>query len=333
MSKWQKTLMAVLGALVLLMGFSSAFMLHKISGLSDALASAKNVIDAKEAGIQELNNKLKIADSDLVTKDVLNKKYEDELSKLESDFKKIVSKYNLELESRDKVIAQLKGKINGGNTTVVIKDPTEPGTTDGEKPGQVISYSWQDVSKRFKLTDPDIFTKDNETFEYKQQVSVTGYVYTDKTGEVKIRKLTLQEVVPDATGKYVPVDGSNIEVIDNKFEYIKLEQNKKELWDIWHPRLLVSFDTQLYPGIGVELLNLGHFIDYANIGLNTKVAINTTNGLDGIKSSTVGVGLAYQLVPPFLDTNLGLGIGLATPMDNFLGRYIVTVDAIFYLTN
>jgi hypothetical protein len=333
MSKWQKTLIAVLSVLVLLMGLSSALMLHKISGLSDALKSAQNIIDAKEAGIQELNNKLKIADSDLLTKEALNKKYADELAGLESDFKNIVKKYNLELESRDKVIAQLKGKVNGGTTTVVIKEPADSGAT-GDKPStQVISYSWQDPAKRFKLTDPDIFTKDNESFEYKQKVAVTGYVYTDPTGELKIRKLTLQEVITDSTGKQVPVDGSNIEVIDNKFEYIKLQPNEKSMWDIWHPRLLVSFDSQLYPGIGVELINLGRYIDYANIGLNTKIAINPTNGLSGLKSSTVGVGLAYQLAPPLLDTNLGLGVGLATPMDNFLGRYIVTVDAIFYLTN
>lgn len=332
MSKWQKILMAVLGALVLLMGLSSAFMLHKINGLTDALTSAQNIIDAKEAGIQELNNKLKIADSDLLTKEALNKKYEDELASLESDFKSIVKKYNLELESRDKVIAQLRGKVSGGNTTVVIKEPTEL-TPDGDKPVQVISYSWRDKAQRFKLTDPDIFTKDNESFEYKQQVAITGYVYTDKTGELKIRKLTLQEVVTDSTGKKVPVDGSSIEVVDNKFEYIKLQPDQKSMWDIWHPRLLVSFDSQLYPGIGAELVNLGRYIDYANIGLNTKIAINTLNGLGGLKSSTIGVGLAYQLVPPLLDTNLGLGIGLATPMDNFLGKYIITVDAIFYLTN
>jgi hypothetical protein len=333
MSKWQKVLIAVLGALVLLMGPSSVFMLYKIRDLSDALKSAQNIIDAKEAGIQELNNKLKIADSDLLTKDALNKKYADELASLESDFKNIVKKYNLELESRDKVIAQLKGKVNGGTTTVAIKESADSGAT-GDKPStQVISYSWQDPAKRFKLTDPDIFTKDNESFEYKQKVAVTGYVYTDLTGELKIRKLTLQEVITDSTGKQVPVDGSNIEVIDNKFEYIKLQPNEKSMWDIWHPRLLVSFNSQLYPGIGVELINLGRYIDYANISLNTKIAINPTNGLSGLKSSTVGVGLAYQLAPPLLDTNLGLGAGIATPMDNFLGRYIVTVDAIFYLTN
>lgn len=332
MNNVQKILVAVLVVLVIAMGISSIYLLHKLGGLTAQLDTANNVIGAKEAGIQELNNKLGIAKSDLVSSADLNKKYADELSGLQTDFKDITKKYKLQLESRDKVIAQLNGKVQGGDTNVVINPAGQP-LPDGTLPPQAIGYSWQDASKRFKLTDPDIFVKNNETFEYKQQVSVTGYVFTDKSGTIKIRKLTLQEVVLDADGKYVPIDGSNIDIVDNKFEYIKLDKDIKSLFDIWHPRLLVSFDSQLFPGIGAELLDLGRYIDYANIGLNAKVAINTFSGLNGIKSSTVGVGLAYHLIPPLLDTNLGLGIGLETPMDNFLGRYIVTVDAIFYLTN
>lgn len=329
MSKWQIILMAGMAILVVFLGSSSFYLIHELGNLNQKLSDASNIISAKEAGIQNLNNKLGIAQSSLATKDELNKKYEGELSGLQDEFKDLTKKYKLDLESRDHTIAQLKGTLTGGNTTVVIKEPpasAPPGT-------QVISYSWQDTHQRFKLTDPDIFTKNDETFEYKQQVAITGYVYTDKTGEIKIRKLNLQEVTTDDSGKVTPIDGSNIEIVDNKFEYIKPDQNPKDLFDIWHPRVIVSFDTQLYPGVGVELVNLGRYLDYANIGLNTKVAINTLDGLKGIKSSTVGLGLAYNFVPPFLDTNIGLGLGFATPMDNFTGKYIITADAIFYLTN
>lgn len=338
MSKFKIIVASVLVALLCATSALTIYLMYQNIQLSKDLDAKTSALLIKEEGIQDLNNKLGIAKSQLITKEELNSKYKEELALLESDFKKLTSKHKLELESRDSLIVKLNGKVNGGNTTVVIKKPlpSTPSVNEGpvtEPTTTIISYEWEDSSKRFHLLDPDIFTQNDEVFEYNQKASITGYVYTDKSGKVKIRKMVLKEVIVDKDGNKVPVPGSNIEIVDNQFEYIKSDPDPKSLWDLWHPKLIASFDTQLRPGIGVEFLNLENLIDYANIGLNAKIAANLSDGLNGIPNSTIGVGVAYHIVPPALDTNFALGIGIATPMDNFLNRYILTIDAILYLTN
>ena len=324
MNKFQKILMGVFATLILLLGASTAYSINLLRQTQHDLSLAQNIIEAKETNLQELNQELAISKSSLVSAEELNYKYKDELSKLHKDFQKMLAKYNLELDSRDNLIAELKGKVSGGATTVVVNESADQ---------KSIQYTWNSDDKRFKLIDPDIFIQNNESFEYQQNFEVTGLIYKDETGTLKVRKLLLSEVKLNSDGTTTPIPGAKIRLVNSTFEYVPPVAKPKLLSDVLHPRVFSSFDTQLFPGIGIEFLNMGRFIDYLNLGLTTKVAFNLNDFPNNLKASTLGVGITYTLLPPIFNSNIGVGVNIQTPMDNLLDRYILTLDAIFYLTN
>ena len=133
-----------------------------------------------EAEILNLNKKLGTSQSQLVTEQALSKQYKDELTKKDADFEKERKKYKLEIKSRDDMIAVLQGKINGGNSGTTGGNCT---TQNGEKPK--LDYFWEDNLGRFSLKDPDVFTKNNEVFNYKLKFSIKGEIFTDKKGNIQ----------------------------------------------------------------------------------------------------------------------------------------------------
>lgn len=321
---------------------NTALALHK------NLGEANNVIQAKVDEIQEFDSKLGLAESDLRRQEDLIKKYKDELKDMDEEVKDLVDKYDLKLKERDSSIAYWKGKVKGGTSTTTITQPTTTPTTEGEFEtvvevdvkeicgGKTIGYSWKDDDERFHLKDPDISESGDEEFEYKQYVSLKGYVFADETGQIQVKKVEVKEVIPKENEEgdvvYMPVPGQNVSLVESKFEYINKIEDTRNWYDIFGIRLLAMYGTQLYPGIGVEVVNLGRWIDWANVGLYGKLAVNPFDGLMGLQESTVGVGVSYHLIPPLLDTNIALGVSVNTPF-NDLGHMILSVDAIFYLNN
>jgi hypothetical protein len=337
-SKKKRIAVALMAVIMLLLG-GSTFV------LAQELDRAKNMLTAKDAQIQQLDTKLGISESTLLGVSELNKKYKDEIDAFPDKLKGIIDSYELKIQSRDRTIASLRNTIDGGTTVVEIISP--PGSGGGAD-GASISYKWTDKLDRFHLVDPDIFIENNEKFTYNQHVAVKGHVLYGKDGKLQIRRVEIQEVVPDGTGEdgkpaFKPVPGGEMTVVDSTFEYADLGSKERNLWDIIHPRLLASMDSQLKissvsteirPGIGVEVLNLGRYIDHANIGLNTKVTLNLDDPLGGsLLKSRVGAGIGYTFAPPILNTNFALGVSASTPSNNLLNEWHFTVDAIFFVTN
>ena len=312
--------------------------------LYENLNEANNVIQAKVDEIQEFNSKLGLAESDLRRQEDLVKKYKKELSQMDKEVKDLVDKYDLKLKERDSSIAYWKGKVKGGTSKVTVTTPEKEGEFETVVEVDVkeicnnktIGYSWKDNDERFQLNDPDISNPGDETFEYKQYVSLKGYVFADETGDIQVKKVEVKEVIPTENEEgdvvYMPVSNQNVSLVESKFEYINKTEDTRNWYDVFGIRLLALYGTQLYPGIGVEVVNLGRFLHWANVGLYGKLAVNPFDGLLGLQQSTVGVGLSYHLIPPLFDTNLALGISMNTPFDD-LGRIILSVDVIFYLNN
>jgi hypothetical protein len=307
----------------------------------------RNELTARDAQIQEMDVQLGLSRSSLLELSELNEKYKDEIDEFPGKLKDIIDSYELKLMSRDKTIASLRNTISGGTTEVIVQ-PTPDGSVPPKDQPQVISYKWTDALDRFHLVDPDIFTQNNEQFSYNQYIAVKGHVLYGKDGRLQIRRIELREVVPDGTDdtgkpKFKEVEGGKMEIVDSKFEYADIGKKEKQLLDILHPRLIASMSAQLgvptlstnfRPGIGVEVLNLGRYIDHANLGLNAQLFPNLDDvGGGSLLKTGLGVGIDYTLLPPLFNTNLGLGLSVSTPSNNLLNEWHFGIDTVFYITN
>lgn len=349
-NKVKNYVMIALTVAVLLLGAFSAYTFH-------ALQEEQIKLTAKDAEIQQLDTDLGLAKSRLLTSEELANKYKKEVDGFPDKLKNIIDEYDLQLKSKDTAIAELRNKVKGGRTKVVIKEvpvptPKPDGGSTGDStvivegpdgtpidpPNQVIAYEWEEDLGRFKLKDPDIFTPNNEEFTSNQRMKVVGHVFFGKDGQLQIRKVELQEVVPNGVDeegnpRYVLVPNSKVELIDSQFEYTNnLPVRKKSLFDVITLRPIATFDTAITPGLGMEFVNLGRLIDYANVGLNAKLSADLTDPLGGsLQRSRMSVGVHYQFIPPLIDTNFAVGASIGVPF-NDLTQPVFTIDVILFLT-
>lgn len=318
-----------------------AFGIYQIStDIQSKLDDANRVITSKIEEIQEFDQKLGIAESELRREEDLAVKYKDEIESFKKELKTKSDKIktqDLVIKSRDETIAILNGVIGpgGGSTSTTVVGNTNVSAVCG---GEVIAYQWSDKNKRFSLSDPDIAISDNEEFTYRQLIRVKGVVVSDKEGNVQIKKVSAEEVLErtDENGNAVfeTIPDSNLKLVSSQFEYTN-ELKEKKGFRVFDPitlRPVVGFDTALTPSVGIEVANIGRWLPYVNIGLVPKIAFDVSDPLNGsLQNSRVGVGLIYHLAPPFIDTNVGIGMSLSTPFNN-VGQMVLTVDATFYLT-
>lgn len=290
------------------------------------------VKNSQTNAIQLMNVELGLAKSELLTQKNLTIKYEKEIEKFPGELRKLIRDHKLDLQAKDLTIAKLSTKLNGGST-IVIETPETP--TDDRR----ISYSWHDPNQRFFLDDPDIFTKDNETFKAKQLLQLKGWVFSDDDGKVQIKKVEIFEVIEKGRTKeggaiYDKIEGTNIEIVDSIFEYAEPATSTVGLWDVVRPKVYTSYDTSADLGLGVEVLNFGKLAPFANIGVGAEINPNLSSVLDGSLSQTrLGANLTYRFLEPLVDSNLGIGLGVSTPANDLGGRWELTGDLIFYLTN
>jgi len=288
--------------------------------LEDAQAIIRSQADGiagVKSELQKANQALGLAESNIVARD-----------RVIDDYDKMVKDLNIELDdikdanrvkpiSKDQIVVVIEKKIEGGKQEIITKE-------EG-----VIQYAWIDPTNRFSLVDPDIKISGNEEFSYKLRLRVTGYVLQDETGSFRARQVVAQEIY-EQDGKII--EGPPVDIENNIYEYAPTIR-KKTIFDMWHPRAYVLLDNKLDPGVGVELINIGHYIDYVNIGIGTFIALDTQDFPNNVPSSRLGVGLQYVFIPPLLSTNIGVGLGISSPFDAFMQKYEITGSLIFYFTN
>jgi hypothetical protein len=312
---------------IILLILGNLFLFSFLGNEQEKTENLKNKIEAMsqfhDNEILKLNNILGISESKLVQQEVLTEKYKNELTKKDAAFEKLRKKHNLDIKSRDELIAELRGSAESGGTVVIGDCGSNP-----EKP--VIKYSWKDRLNRFSLNDDNIFVDGNEQFNYKLKFSIKGEIFSDKNGIIKTRKVSLKEVAGDDNSL---VPDSNVEIISNDFIYVDDKQpREKKVLDVFTLRPIATFDIALMPGLGFEILNTGKLVDFANIGLYTKLAADITNPFNGsLQNSRLGIGVNYHVIPPLLKTNFAIGAAINLPF-NKLDSPVLTIDAILYLT-
>jgi len=314
---------------------------HSVSSdLRSSLESSQAIIKANESKIQSFNSELSLSKSTLVKKDELISTHKKEIESFGKDFNKILTEHKLELLSREKTIASLRGAIKGGSTNVIVNG-VEPSLSSADSAKgalgeMVVGYAWKDPSGRFKLNDPDILNPNDETFEYSQKFLIKGHVFSGKDGKIQINRVLLQEVVEyrleDGSVSYEAVQGQHAELISSDFEYAKVENDEKRISSIFKLRALALFDTSLHPGIGIEAANIGRYFNWANVGVYGKIGFDVSSNFKNLQNSTIGFGLLYTLLPPVINSNFAIGASLNLPF-NDLRRPAFMLDAIFYLTN
>lgn len=338
----EKKFIYVLLGLAISLFISTGILGYLFYHSSQRLQEANNVIAARTDEIQEFDKQLGLAESNLRHQEDLILKYEEETRTFDQKFKDMQDKYRLKLRNREQTIASLQGKINGGQTIITVGNGTSGEfSTIIEVPKEVcnnqkIGYQWEDDKSRFKLKDPDIFEENNEEFSYKQHFELKGYVFSDESGNIQVKKVKLKEVYPtkDRFGEtvYQEVENSDISLVSSKFEYTNKIQNDKHLFDMVTLRPIATFDTSIMPGVGLEIINLGKYFDYLNFGLYGKAAFDMSDPLGGsLQNSRLGLGVNYHLIPPVINTNFAVGASISTPF-NDLGKWVLTLDLTLYLT-
>jgi hypothetical protein len=286
-----------------------------------AISAQEGQITGQKDVIQKANSQLGVAEANLISKD------------------SVLSQYKKDIESMGIEIADLRTKVNAkpvsrDSSTIVIEKIVSGGKQEVVTGGGITNYNWVDPTGRFRLTDPDIASSGDERFSYKLKVRITGYILEDDTGTIKARQVVAQELIektnPDGTVSVIV--GERLPIENNIYQY-SLPSKEPAFLDIFRPRLFALFDTSLNPGIGVELLNFGNYFEYVNIGIAPYLSAEVADFPNKLSGSLIGIGVQYTVIPPLLSTNIGIGVGIATPADEFLDRFLVTGNLIFYLTN
>jgi len=290
----------------------------------------RNDLTSIEKELQSSNHELGVARSQLVTQAELADRLKNDNEEVDKEFEEFKKKHNLMIKSRDRAIASLKQKVEGGTTTVVVSDD-EKGCNDIED-RCVISYNWEDTLSRFKLSDPNIFEKDNETFESNQIFKIYGEIYAQKDGSLQTRRLVIREVYQQEDGSYAPIPDGKANIVDSQFEYHNppVIDTESKWTDIFRLRVLMASSVTMFPDGGVLRLALGaEFINIAGIGINTHTAFDFSDA----EKIEQRIGMAYNPSIFGSELNFSIGISVGTPFAHLFDTYSANLDLIFYLNN
>ncbi len=282
----------------------------------------------KERELQAANNELGLAKSNLTTQEELNKQLQKEKQEIDAKFQEFVKEHNLEIASKDETIAKLKQQIQGGNSGTTI---TGCDSLAEQVKQCTISYDWTDSLGRFKLHDPSIFVKDNETFTSEQYFKVYGEIWKQRDGSLETRRMVLREVKNLGDGKYEEIPGAKADIVDSQFTYTNAPYKDISSWrDLFRLRAIVAGDVGLIPNLGKTNLGIGvQFLEYKGFGMNSHTMLDFKDVL----ACEQTLGIAYS--PRIFDTDLNLAIGLSvgTPFGHMFKNYSISTNILFYINN
>jgi len=288
-------------------------------------------LSEQERELQKMRTDLGVSRSELITQQELVERLKKDKEEVDKDFEEFKEKHNLIIKSRDRTIASLKQRLEGGTTDVVVSEDEEG--CKGLEDRCVISYNWADHLGRFKLQDPNIFQKDNEIFESEQIFKIYGEIYEQKDGSLQIRRLVLREVFEDENGEYKPISDAKADIVDSQFDYHnpppseQLDFNWKDLFRL---RAIALGSVTTFPDSGDLRLGLGlEFFSWKGLGVNTHVAFDFKDA----KKIEPRLGLAYNPTIFGKELNLAIGVSAGTPFANMFKDYSVNLDLIFYINN
>ncbi len=289
-------------------------------------------LTTQEQQFEQANQELGIAKSQLMSQDALLQAAKNDKIASNAALEAFKKKYNADLESYQRTIAQLTQQLQNGKTIVKDTDIRKP--TDAVPDKQFdhiidpkttkLSYEWDSGDGRFILSDPDVFISGNETFKLQQNFRITGEIYKEKAGFLQTSRLTLEEVVSDGnnsdgTPKYKTVNTAK--VVDSKFNYTEVAP------DAWVPKKGVFRLTGIVTGnLGFNngltprfLLGTGlEFLQIKGLGIGIQLYLDVNKW----QESGFGISLSYRPTIRGTQLNIGLTAGLATQFQQPFQSYI-----------
>lgn len=300
------------------------------------------VLTDKEKQLEQANNLLGLSQSQLMSQKDLAKAYEQENIKKNSDFEAFKKKHNIELESYQRSVANLRGRLKNKKSTVVTKHRRK--ITDQKPDAQFnhiidpvkekIAYNWKSGDGRFELDDPDILVANSiKTFTLNQSFRITGEIYKEKIGFLKTQRLSLEEVIydgknSDGTIKYKTIGTAKI--VDSHFNYNEVSPDslipRRGVFGLWG---VVSANFALNNGLNPRfLLGTGvEFLNWRGLGLDLQLYLDTNVWQD----SGFGIGIVYRPTIRNARLNIAIDVGLATQFRQPFQSYIPMVGLNFYL--
>lgn len=318
---------------------------HEADELSKAMDLYKRQVSGqltdKEKELQAANQALGIAQSKMMEQKDLISAYQKDKIASDAAFEAYKKKYNIELESYQRTIAQLQQQLTNGKTVVNtdgVRTPSDPPPDKQfdhviDPKTTKLAYEWDSGDGRFVLNDPDIFVSKNEIFKANQSFRVTGEIYREKAGFLKTERLTLEEVVPDGTNsdgspKYKTINSAKI--VDSKFNYSEPAPDawvpKKGVAGVWgivtgNFALNNGLNPRFVLGTGVE------FIQWKGLGVGIQLLFDTNQW----KESGFGIDLAYRPTIKGTRLNVGINLGLGTQFAHPFQSYVPYAGLRFYL--
>lgn len=280
-----------------------------------------------ERDLQRAHKEIGIMESRLTTQEKLTSKWKLSSSRKNKALKRFIKKHKLKIKSMDTTIVSLRQKINGGSTVVTI-------ITDDDRCSEatdkcIISYDWNDDLDRFKLSDPNIFTDGDESFESEQVFKIYGEIYEQSDGSLQTRRLVLKEVTLNSGGKYEPINDVESNIISSNFTYTNSPIISDTGWkDSFRLSPVILGSLSAYPDSGSTRLGLGvQFFSWSGFGINTHIGFSFKDA----EKMEHRLGFVYR--PTLLKKRLNFAIGtsIGSPYVHFGDRWSRNVDLLFYL--
>lgn len=285
-----------------------------------------------ERELQEANEQLQTLQAELVREKELADSVKADLA--DAYYVKVQNlrrKYNMELDSYSRTIARLEQEIKGKGTTTVEVDISDTTKTKIDnicaEDMPPIKYTYtlsQGDTKRFHLTDPDICEEGDENLTVNQTFSMQMVIQQQEDGFLKTQQVWLNEIDP-STKEVIGEAVLDLDACDFKYRAKPPELPVEPLdwrlmwFNVLNPNILVSYDTEKCPGVGLELLRIWRF--GANVRYN--------HDFDDSDDSRLSSGLVYHIGWDEVETNIGVGGSVSTPISDMGGTWIGTVEVTF----
>ena len=285
---------------------SSKKQLRQISGL---LSEKEQELQKQHLEFQVLESKLKANIKDLEEgSEKLRAKY------LETDsaFQKFVREHDLQIKSYQRANYRLRQRIESNrgaepNVTIVTNEGSCEENTE-------VQYRYEEKHGRVILETPNCLKEGGEVLTLNQSFVVYGEVYQQKDGALEISNLTLTEIDPN--GKGIVISKAKLEGGDFKYHPHKPSPKPEKPFNIIAG---IGFDKE-----GYGLVSLGVSpLKYKEAYLSLNYLLYEQRKTDRHQMS-IRLGWRPNLMAG--DLNLGLSVGVSTPVNQLAPQYTLTFD-------